>query len=214
LPAISRSWSKGRSSATADKRLRNRNLRSQQHRCTGRRQQNTRASRRYDHTGRRRSSPCPAASEAVLEYALRHARRERIWFQANQLDPIGSICLHIASMLASAERVRHAAGDTSETTIRCSGRRSCRSACGMVAEQRFEDIPAAGSRSGEEGDPRYAGSNACRIRMGGQPCDRRSGREWGGAPGDGACPWTQGPSSHGGLCQWRDGAGDRHGRRP
>lgn len=43
-----------------------------------------------------------AASEAVLEYALRHARRERIWFQANQLDPDRSDLPPIASMLATA----------------------------------------------------------------------------------------------------------------
>lgn len=28
-----------------------------------------------------------AAQNAVLEYALRHARRERTWFQANNMDP-------------------------------------------------------------------------------------------------------------------------------
>ncbi|MBN9145555.1 MULTISPECIES: hypothetical protein [unclassified Novosphingobium] len=43
-----------------------------------------------------------AASEAVLEYALRHARRERIWFQANQLDPDRAELPSIASMLATA----------------------------------------------------------------------------------------------------------------
>lgn len=29
------------------------------------------------------------ATDAVLDYALRHARRERTWFKANQMDPDG-----------------------------------------------------------------------------------------------------------------------------
>jgi hypothetical protein len=40
-----------------------------------------------------------AATDAILGYSLRHARRERIWFQANQLDPDRVDLPDIATML-------------------------------------------------------------------------------------------------------------------
>lgn len=40
------------------------------------------------------------ATDAVLDYASRHARRERTWFKANQMDPDGLELPSIDDMLA------------------------------------------------------------------------------------------------------------------
>jgi hypothetical protein len=48
-------------------------------------------------------APLPQASDdAVLAYSLRHARRERIWFKANKLDPDQGDLPDIATMLSEA----------------------------------------------------------------------------------------------------------------
>ena len=44
-----------------------------------------------------------AAIDAVLDYALRHARRERTWFKANQLDPDQGDLPDIEAMLTAAD---------------------------------------------------------------------------------------------------------------
>lgn len=43
-----------------------------------------------------------AATDAVLDYALRHARRERTWFKANQMDPDQGDLPDIETMLTTA----------------------------------------------------------------------------------------------------------------
>lgn len=43
-----------------------------------------------------------AATKAVLDYGLRHARRERTWFKANKLDPDQAELPEIAAMIAEA----------------------------------------------------------------------------------------------------------------
>ena len=45
----------------------------------------------------------PAATDAVLDYGLRHARRERTWFKANQMDPDQGDLPDIDAMLAAAD---------------------------------------------------------------------------------------------------------------
>lgn len=45
----------------------------------------------------------PAATDAVLDYGLRHARRERTWFKANQMDPDQGDLPDIEAMLAAAD---------------------------------------------------------------------------------------------------------------
>jgi hypothetical protein len=86
-----------------------------------------------------------AASEAVLEYALRHARRERIWFQANQLDPDRSSCLQSPLCWQTPERVRHAAGRhlLKHDNPVLPQDDPAGALAGMVTATRFEDIPAA-----------------------------------------------------------------------
>ncbi|ALR20195.1 hypothetical protein [Sphingobium baderi] len=44
-----------------------------------------------------------AASDAVLAYGLRHARRERTWFKANHLDPDRDELPAIAEIFAGAD---------------------------------------------------------------------------------------------------------------
>ncbi|NML11998.1 hypothetical protein HHL08_17925 [Sphingobium sp. AR-3-1] len=48
-------------------------------------------------------TPLPQSSiDAILDYALRHARRERTWFKANSLDPDQGELPDIAEMIDAA----------------------------------------------------------------------------------------------------------------